>query len=64
MNHELTYEVKVYGSGTTVWHLNGKIHRENGPAIEYASGAKYWWLNGKPLTKEKWLKEVQKLKGQ
>ena len=22
------------------------LHREDGPAIEYADGGKFWWLNG------------------
>jgi hypothetical protein len=29
------------------WYLNGKLHREDGPAIEYANGTKEWYLNGK-----------------
>ena len=29
------------------WFLNGKRHREDGPAIEYAIGDKVWFLNGK-----------------
>lgn len=29
------------------WYLNGKIHREDGPAIECADGSKKWYLNGK-----------------
>ena len=33
--------------GDKVWHLNGKRHREDGPAIEWADGTKQWWLNGK-----------------
>ena len=28
------------------WFKNGKIHREDGPAIEFAGGTKYWFLNG------------------
>lgn len=27
--------------------MNGKRHREDGPACEWASGDKYWYLNGK-----------------
>jgi hypothetical protein len=42
-----TYEVKVYDNGHKDWYLNGKYHREDGPAVEYADGAKYWYLNGK-----------------
>ncbi len=32
--------------GTKFWYLNEKLHREDGPAVEYASGAKYWFING------------------
>ena len=38
-------EVKVNANGTKSWHLNGKLHREDGPAIEYANGGKEWYLN-------------------
>ena len=34
------------------WYLNDELHREDGPAVEYADGNKYWWLNGKPVTEE------------
>ena len=27
--------------------MNDTVHRENGPAVEYANGTKYWYLNGK-----------------
>ena len=33
--------------GTKIWFMNGKHHRENGPAIECANGTKEWYLNGK-----------------
>jgi hypothetical protein len=33
--------------GNKYWYLNDKLHREDGPAIEYANGAKQWHLNGK-----------------
>ena len=45
-NTEYTeYQVRVY-KNRTVWYLNGKYHREDGPAIEYKNGDKAWWLNG------------------
>ena len=25
-------------------YLNGKLHREDGPAVIYANGTKEWWL--------------------
>ena len=33
--------------GTKDWYLNGKLHREDGPAIEFADGTKNWYLNDK-----------------
>jgi hypothetical protein len=41
-----TYEVKVYDNGNKSWHLNGKLHREDGHAVEWAGGDKHWYLNG------------------
>ena len=41
------YTVNVYTDGRKYWCLNGKYHREDGPAIEYANGTKSWFLNGK-----------------
>jgi|SRR5579859_4154648 len=31
--------------GTKRWFLNGKLHREDGPAVEYTDGYKAWYLN-------------------
>ena len=39
------YTVKVY-EDRTEWYLNGKRHREDGPANEWADGTKSWWVNG------------------
>jgi hypothetical protein len=33
--------------------LNGKLHREDGPAVIWADGTKRWYLNGKRLTETK-----------
>jgi len=43
----IEYTVKVYESGTKCWFLNGKRHREDGPAYECANGDKEWYLNDK-----------------
>ena len=40
-------ECKTYPNGDKVWWLNGKLHREDGPAVEWANGRKEWFLNGK-----------------
>jgi hypothetical protein len=42
----IEYTVKVYKSGK-VWYQNGVLHREDGPAIEYADGNIEWYQNGK-----------------
>ena len=42
----ITYEVKVYPNGDKEWYLNGKWHREDGPAVEHSNGNKEWYLNG------------------
>ena len=28
------------------WTLNGKLHREDGPAFEWPNGDREWYLNG------------------
>ena len=33
--------------GTKRWWLHDKIHRTDGPAIEWANGTKVWYLNGR-----------------
>jgi len=34
--------------GTIRWrNEDGELHREDGPAIEWASGSKEWWVNHK-----------------
>jgi hypothetical protein len=33
--------------GDKEWRLHGKLHREDGPAVEYANGSKKWYLHGK-----------------
>jgi len=48
------YTVKVY-KDRTEWYLNGKRHREDGPAIEYADGSKSWYLNDKKYTEAEFL---------
>jgi hypothetical protein len=43
----IEYKVKVYDNGDKEWFLNGKLHREDGPAFEGYNGDKFWYLNGK-----------------
>ena len=38
--------MKVDAEGNKFWSLpNGKLHREDGPAVENANGDKEWWVN-------------------
>ena len=43
----IEYTVKVWSNGDRAWYLNDKLHREGGPAVEYANGNKFWYLNDK-----------------
>ena len=45
MTDKPTMEIDEYGN--KVWKLNGKYHRGDGPACEYADGTKFWCLKGK-----------------
>jgi hypothetical protein len=40
-------EMKIDANGTKHWYLNGKLHREDGPAVENPDGIKLWYLKGK-----------------
>ena len=33
--------------GTKTWYQHGKVHRDNGPAIERSNGDKSWYQHGK-----------------
>ena len=33
--------------GNKFWWSHGKLHREDGPAMEWKDGTKIWYLNGK-----------------
>jgi hypothetical protein len=38
--------IAEYSNGQKEWFLNGKLHREDGPAVEFHD-TKSWWLNDK-----------------
>jgi len=56
------YTIWKYDDGSKVWRINGKWHREDGPANERADGSKEWWLNGKRYTEKEWRLEMRKKK--
>ena len=38
---------KTDANGDKFWYINGNLHREDGPAVEWANGNKFWYINGK-----------------
>ena len=48
----IEYKVIVYNNGDKHWYLNGKLHREDGPAVEFVNGNKIWYINGEELSEE------------
>ncbi len=32
-------------NGTKFWYVDDKLHRLDGPAVEFASGSKFWYQN-------------------
>jgi len=42
----------VNGRGTKCYYVNNKLHREDGPAIEWVNGEKQWIINGHLLHRE------------
>lgn len=39
-------EMQVDMDDNKYWRLRGKLHRDDGPAIEYADGSNSWYLHG------------------
>lgn len=33
--------------GHICWYKDGRLHREDGPAVEMLDGTKHWWVDGK-----------------
>jgi hypothetical protein len=46
------------------WYLNGRRHREDGPAIEWFSGYKHWYINGEfiPCETQKEFEQFMRLR--
>ena len=54
--------VQVDQFGNKHWYCNGKLHREDGPAVEWAVGTKEYWIEGRLLTEESFKKRTQENK--
>ena len=57
------YTVKVYNDGSKYWYLNGKAHREDGPATVWADGTKQWWIDDKELTEQEFNQRMSSCDG-
>jgi hypothetical protein len=57
-------ELHEYPNGDKWWFLNGKLHRENGPAVEWINAYKEWCINGEllPCTTQKQFEQLMRLK--
>ncbi len=40
-------ECRIDELGDKRWFFNDRLHREDGPAVEWANGSKSWWMHGK-----------------
>lgn len=57
----IEYIVKVYDEYTE-WFLNGKRHREDGPAVEWVNGDQEWFLNGIKYSEKEFQKALNPVK--
>jgi len=48
--------------GSVCYYKDDKLHREDGPAVEYADGAKAWYLNSIRYSEKDYIVEVRKIK--
>ncbi len=40
-------EVKICDDGAKRWYINDKLHRLDGPAVEWSDGSKEWYVDDK-----------------
>jgi|18_taG_2_1085343.scaffolds.fasta_scaffold34858_1 hypothetical protein len=58
-----TYKVRVFSSGNKAWYFNGKLHREDGAAVEWANNIPLaWFLNGTKYTEAEWKAKLNPVK--
>lgn len=39
--------IKTHQDGSKEYWVDGRLHREDGPAIDYVNGTQYWYKHGK-----------------
>ena len=55
MNLKSCQTVRTVLMDRVEYRLHGKLHREDGPAIEFSNGFKQWWLDGERFKEEEFL---------
>jgi hypothetical protein len=50
------YRIEYHNGIIEYINNNSKLHRIDGPAIEFANGSKYWYVNGEEMTEEEFNK--------
>jgi len=56
----IIYSCIEYSYERKEWVINNKLHREDGPSIEYINGINDWFLNNIPYSFEEWCKILNK----
>jgi len=65
-NPKQVKQFELYNNKNKYWRLNGKYHREDGPAVLFEKSYiekfdhKEWWLNGHRLTESGYLSVMKK----
>jgi hypothetical protein len=62
LHRENDLPARIYENGTKSWWINGKRHRENGPAVIDAYGQMWWFLNDVKIEEKNYEDELIKLK--
>ena len=58
IENNIEYDVIEYNNGDKMYWVNGKLHREDGPAIEYANGSRAYFINGISYSEEDYYNEI------
>jgi hypothetical protein len=58
MNNPIIRLRYIICNGAKVFRLNGELHREDGPALEWSNGYKQWYLNDTQYTHNEWFSKL------
>lgn len=59
--HRIDGPARIWNNGDESWWINGKRHREDGPAIQYIKGGSHYYFDDVEYSFEEW-KEILKYK--